>query len=121
MNRPSPPTSQTVLPAIPGSDSDHVIMEVTADWCGNGHLFSPIVRRALSRFDNGLLHLVVDIDRHPKIRRIFRIHTLPTLLVLRNGVLVDSVIGAAPEEELVHRIGESLGLAPHPPTTTTGG
>lgn len=95
--------------------SPTVIVDLWAPWCGPCRFVGPILEE-LSRELAGRLKVVkVNVDDNQGLARRYDARSIPTLLVMRDGDVVDRVVGALPKPALVAR------LTPHlkPPRGST--
>jgi thioredoxin 2 len=77
-----------------------VIVDLWAPWCGPCRIVSPVLEN-LARTYAGRLKLVkVNVDEAQGLARRFQAQSIPTLLLMRDGQVVDRQIGAAPESAL---------------------
>jgi thioredoxin 2 len=77
-----------------------VIVDLWAPWCGPCRMVSPVLEN-LARVYAGRLKLVkVNVDEAQGLARRFQAQSIPTLLLMRDGQVVDRQIGAAPESAL---------------------
>ncbi|MCL5021774.1 MAG: thioredoxin domain-containing protein [Nitrospirae bacterium] len=77
-----------------------VIVEFRSARCGACALIEPLLKR-LAYQRAGLLKVVtVDIERELSLANRFQIRSTPTLLVYRNGRLLDELYGALPEDQM---------------------
>ena len=85
-----------------------VIVDLWAPWCGPCRMVSPALEN-LARTYAGRVKLVkVNVDEAPGLARRFEAQSIPTLLVMRDGQVVDRQIGAAPESALRRWLDEAL-------------
>jgi thioredoxin 2 len=88
-----------------------VVVDLWAPWCGPCHMISPALEE-VARRRKGLVKLVkVNVDDHPGISARFGVRGIPTLLLLRDGQLVDRSVGARGTHELQAWIDEALDIA----------
>lgn len=73
-----------------------VFVDAYADWCGPCKMFAPIFEEAAATYDAAFLKL--DVESNPRTATRYGIRSIPTLLVFRNGELVDQVAGAMPKQ-----------------------
>ena len=81
-----------------------VLVDLWAPWCGPCRFVSPIVEQ-LSREYSGRLKVVkVNVDENPALSARFGASSIPTLVVLRDGRVVDRIVGALPKPDLTVRL-----------------
>ena len=84
-----------------------VVVDLWAPWCGPCRFVWPILEQ-LSRELAGRLKVVkVNVDENPALSSRFDARSIPTLIVIRNGRVVDRIVGALPKSDL------SVRLSPH--------
>ena len=84
-----------------------VLIDFWAAWCVPCRMVTPLVARAAKEHAGALKVVKVNVDRVPQIADRFKLLSIPTLSVLRDGVEVDRVTGGLPPAELERF------LAPH--------
>jgi thioredoxin 2 len=67
-------------------------------------MVSPILERLAAEYAGRVKVVKVDVDRSPAVARRFQATSIPMLLFMRGGGLVETVVGARPEHELRQRI-----------------
>ncbi|CAN5514915.1 thioredoxin TrxC [soil metagenome] len=81
-----------------------VLVDLWAPWCGPCRVVGPILED-LSREYAGRLKVVkVNVDENPGLARQFNAMSIPTLVVLRDGRVVDRIVGALPKADLKMRL-----------------
>ncbi len=85
-----------------------VVVDLWAPWCGPCRLIAPILE-TLSREMAGTIKVVkVNVDEAPRISARFKAQSIPMLLIMDGGQVVDTMIGAQPAPMLRHRIEGAL-------------
>jgi thioredoxin len=77
-----------------------ILVDFWAEWCGPCHRVAPILEE-VARARAGRLRLgKLNIDENPRTPARFQIMSIPTMLLFRNGALVDGIVGAVPKAEI---------------------
>ena len=76
-----------------------VLVDFWATWCGPCRMQSPVVE-ALSDEMPEVNFFKMDVDQNQETARKFRIMSIPTLMVKKNGEVVDQIVGYHPQEQL---------------------
>jgi len=76
-----------------------VFIDFWAAWCGPCRMFAPIFEEAAGRHPD-LVFAKVDTEAEPDLAGAFGIRSIPTLVVLRDGILLGTFPGALPGEAL---------------------
>ena len=86
------------------SSSVAVLVDLWAPWCGPCRFVSPILEDLARDFTGRLKVVKVNVDENPQLTRRFDAMSIPTLVVLRNGRVVDRFQGAMPKSDLTVRL-----------------
>ena len=78
-------------------ESGLVLVDFYADWCGPCKMISPIIEQLASERANTKF-IKVNVDIHEDIARSYGIMSIPTIIVFKNGEIVNQNIGFAPKE-----------------------
>ncbi len=85
-----------------------VLVDFGADWCGACRLIEPVVQDLAEEFDGRMVVARVDVDANPNAAEAFGIEALPTLLVFKNGEVVEKIVGAASKEKLQFKLQQHI-------------
>jgi len=81
-----------------------VVVDLWAPWCGPCRIVGPILED-LSREYAGRLKVVkVNVDDNPVTAQRFQAFSIPTMVVMKNGRVVDRIVGAMPKGQLTIRL-----------------
>ncbi|HSL32089.1 MAG TPA: thioredoxin [Candidatus Limnocylindrales bacterium] len=81
-----------------------VLVDLWAPWCGPCRFVGPIVEELSREFAGRLKVVKVNVDENPMLTRRFEALSIPTLVVLRGGRVVDRIVGAMPKSDLTVRL-----------------
>lgn len=90
-------------------ESDMVVLDCWAEWCGPCRAFAPIYEAASERHP-GVVWGKLDTEAQPEIAAAFEIQSIPTVMVFRQGILLFRQAGMLPARALDQLIGEVKGL-----------
>lgn len=85
-----------------------VLVDFWAVWCGPCKLVAPIVEEIAKDYTGKLKVAKMDVDHHKKAAMQYGIRSIPTLLIFKNGKVVEQLIGALPKAKLVDKIATHL-------------
>ncbi|MFD0277942.1 thioredoxin family protein [Kitasatospora sp. NPDC127111] len=95
---------------VPGPEGqDFVFIDFWAGWCGPCRQFAPVYEKAADRHPD-LVFAKVDTEAQQELAAAFGIQSIPTLAIIREGVLVFSQAGALPEAVFEDLIGQARKL-----------
>lgn len=86
--------------AVADESSLPVLIDVWAPWCGPCRMVSPVLEKLAGELAGKLKLVKVNADDNPEVSRRFEVQSIPTLVLLRGGKVVDKQIGALPEQRL---------------------
>lgn len=86
------------------------LVDFWATWCGPCRMVAPIVEDLAEEYaDRGLTVAKLDVDSNPDTAARFGVRSLPTVLLFKDGEVVERVIGAVPRPHLEGKVQAHLG------------
>lgn len=76
------------------------LVDFWAQWCGPCRAIAPIVEELSQEYAGRAIIGKVDVDTNPNVAMQYNVRSIPTLLVIKNGVVVDKQVGATSKEVL---------------------
>ena len=88
-----------------------VIMDLWAEWCGPCKQLSPVLEKLAAEADGQWILAKVDVDANPQLSAALQVQSIPMVVAVLGGQLVDGFLGAMPEAQVRQWIGQVLGVA----------
>ena len=92
-------TSDSTFQDDISSQSNLVLVDFWAEWCGPCKQISPILEEIANEKDN-LNILKLNIDENPATPQKYNVRGIPTLMLFKDGKLIDTKIGSLPKSSL---------------------
>jgi putative thioredoxin len=93
------------------SRSTPVIMDLWAEWCGPCKQLSPVLERLAAEAGGQWILAKVDVDANPQLSAALQVQSIPMVVAVLGGQLVDGFLGAMPEAQVRQWIGQVLAVA----------
>jgi thioredoxin len=81
-----------------------VLVDFWAEWCGPCRMVGPVVDEISKDYDGKAVVGKVNVDNNPNISMTFGIRNIPTLLVFKDGKVVDKQVGVAAKKALTDKL-----------------
>lgn len=78
-----------------------VLVDFWATWCGPCKMIAPIVKEIADEYDGKILVGKVNVDEEPDLTMQYNVSSIPTLMVFKNGQLVNKAIGYREKDEIL--------------------
>ncbi|HAI75001.1 MAG TPA: thioredoxin [Microscillaceae bacterium] len=85
-----------------------VLVDFWAEWCGPCKMIAPTVEELAAEYEGKAIIAKVDVDSNPNVSMEFGIRSIPTLLLFKNGKVVEKVVGVNPKQVLAQKIESHL-------------
>ena len=78
-----------------------VLVDFLATWCGPCKMIAPIVKEIADEYDGKILVGKVNVDEEPDLTMQYNVSSIPTLMVFKNGQLVNKAVGYREKNEIL--------------------
>ena len=86
-----------------------LLVDFWAEWCGPCRVIAPVLEELAGEYKTRLTVGKVNVDENRQVATRFGIRSIPTLLLLRDGVRVDQIVGAHPKATIKAKVDQFLG------------
>ena len=87
-----------------------VVVDFWADWCGPCHMIAQVIEMSTAEFEGQIRVGKVDFDGNSQVAQRYAIRSLPTLLLFKDGNVLDRIIGALPKPKIAAKLNALLQL-----------
>ncbi|MCI1974375.1 MAG: thioredoxin [Limosilactobacillus sp.] len=102
-------TDQTFVAAT--KDVPLAIVDFWAPWCGPCKMMAPALEHLEEKYHDQIKFFKLNVDDNKEIAAKYKVMSIPTLVLLRNGVAKEKVTGFYPEAKLDHYLGRKVNEA----------
>ena len=84
------------------------VVDFWAQWCGPCRAIGPVIEELATTYEGKAQIGKVDVDDNPELSQQYGIRSIPTILIMRGGEVVDTIVGAPSKGTLVEKIEAQL-------------
>ena len=81
-----------------------MVLDFWAEWCGPCRMVSPIIDELAQEYEGRVVIGKMDVDNNDEVVGQFGIRNIPTVLFLKNGEMVDKIVGATSKDKKKKKI-----------------
>ena len=85
-----------------------VLVDLWAPWCRPCLMVAPVIDKLAEKYNDRFKFCRLNVDENPQTAAKYSVMSIPTLLFFKSGEVIDTVIGAVPEQALQPKIEELL-------------
>ncbi len=88
--------------------STPVLVDFSAEWCGPCKMMGPVIEDLANEYAGKAKITKIDVDVNPQTTSKYGVRSLPTLLIFKDGNVVDKIIGAVPKKVITEKLSAYL-------------
>jgi len=97
-------TDDTFQGLLAETKNQPILVDAWAPWCGPCRMVGPIMEQLAAEANGRYRIAKLNVDDNPRVASQFQIQSIPTMLVFKNGRLVDRIVGAQPKPAIAARL-----------------
>lgn len=103
-SKPAVITDQTFESEVLQARGQPVLVDCWAPWCGPCRIIGPIMDQLAAESQGQYRIAKLNVDDNPQTASRFQIASIPTMLIFKDGKLIDRIIGAHPKQTIADRL-----------------
>ncbi len=107
MSKPFAVTDASFEKDVLGSH-EPVLVDFWAEWCGPCRMIAPIVEELADDYDGKIKVAKLDADANPNVIQAFRVMGIPTLILFKDGQVLERITGYMPKDRLLQKLSPHL-------------
>ncbi len=81
-----------------------VLVDFFAEWCGPCKMMAPVIEELAEEYSGRVKIGKFDVDENPVVSGQFSIQSIPTILFIKNGTVIDKVMGVQSKDKLMDKL-----------------
>lgn len=102
--KPAVVTDQTFDREVLQATGPPVLVDYWAPWCGPCRLIAPVLEQLAAESQGRYRIAKLNVDENPQVASRYQISSIPTMLIFKDGKIVDRLIGVQPKQAIEERL-----------------
>lgn len=85
-----------------------VVVDFWATWCGPCRMVGPVIDSLADEYDGKMSVCKVNVDDMPDMAAEYKIMSIPTVMIMKNGEIIEKAVGVRTKEEYKNMIEKAL-------------
>jgi len=107
-SRPTTVTDATFNGSVLQAAGPPTLVDCWAPWCGPCRAIAPVLDQLAAESRGRYRIAKLNVDENPRVAAEYSISSIPTMLIFKNGKLIDRIIGAVPKTAIVARLNSAI-------------
>jgi len=91
------------------SSDKPTLVDFWASWCAPCRAIAPVVEEIAGEYDGKLIVAKMNVDENPATPGKYGVRGIPTLILFKDGKVVDQVVGAVPKKQITELVDKAVG------------
>lgn len=107
-NKPFTVSDATFQREIIQAKGPPILVDAWAPWCGPCRIIGPVLDQLAAESQQRYRIAKLNVDENPQIASEYQISSIPTMLIFKDGTLIDRLIGAHPKQVIADRLARAV-------------
>lgn len=85
-----------------------ILVDFWAPWCGPCRMVAPAIDQLAKEYSGKVVFGKLNVDENPRVASSFGVQSIPTMMVFKNGKVVDVIVGALPKGAIETKLKQHL-------------
>ena len=85
-----------------------VLIDFWASWCGPCRMVGPIIGQLAAEYNGRIKVGKINVDEQVDLASTYKVMSIPTVILIKNGQIIDKIIGARPKSDLENLINKTI-------------
>ena len=81
-----------------------VLVDFWATWCGPCRMLAPVIEEIAEEYEGKIKVGKVNVDEEPELASAYKVASIPTVMLFKDGKVVNTAVGYRPKEQLVEML-----------------
>jgi len=86
------------------SSDKTVLLDFWAEWCGPCRMLSPVIDQVAELAGDKVKVGKINVDEEPELANLFKVMSIPTLVVIQNGKIINQVVGLQSKQAILNML-----------------
>lgn len=89
-------------------DEKPLVVDFWAEWCGPCRMVGPVIDKLAEEYKDRAIVGKVNVDENRELAQKYGVRSIPTVLIIKNGEVVETVVGANPKQVFAEKLEQIL-------------